>query len=454
MHYLEIYSDISLKVTMILTVIVYSFGLVQFLKPFAVRRNSNYFFAAVYAVILMLLLFIPEEFHNLISYAAATSGAFLIFTIKERRNYGEKLFLAFSFFSVRWFTAAINTIIWLNFVNYTYSYVIEKYVSDEKAMLAVSIVYDLIESSILLTIMLFMIKVFHKVCERHIGKMSFKECFLLILPSVSGIFTYCILLYFKSVEASTLNINPYGIFSLLYYIVSYAVMIVVIWFYGQITKVQQKEKESAVLAVQTDNIRDYISGAENLYRDIRAIRHDMRNHLAVLENLYEKGENEAFENYLADAKERISAGDEFITGNPVTDVILKEKKDEAERKGIRCEFDFHYPLAFSGKAIDMSIILNNALNNAIEATEKCPEDERMITVSTIQKKKAFIITVTNTCSGTEIINGEIPATTKTDSNDHGFGLLNIKNTAEKYSGGIDIECSEGKFSLTVMLMLN
>ena len=454
MHYLEVYTDISLKVTMLLTVLIYSAGLVRFLKPFAVRKNAVYLSAVSYAVILLILLFYPEDFHNLISYAAATSGAFLIFTVRERRNYVEKLFLAFSFFSVRWFTGAVNTIIWLKFFNYTYGTVIGNFAENEKAMLAVNIVYDLIESSIMLTVMFCMIKVFQKVYAGYSGKMSFKECFLLILPSVSGVFTYCILLYFKSIDASTLNVNPYGLFSLLYYILSYAVMIVVIWFYGQIKKVQQMEKERAMLAVQTDNISDYISGAENLYRDIRAIRHDMRNHLTVLENLYEKGEKEVFENYLEDAKERINVRNEVITGNPVTDVILNEKRSEAERKGIRCEFDFHYPSAFTGKAIDMSIILNNALNNAIEAAGKCPEKERLITVSSMQKKKAFIITVINSCTGIEIINGEIPATTKYDSDNHGFGLLNIKNTAEKYSGGIDIDCSEGKFSLTVILMLN
>ena len=45
----------------------------------------------------------------------------------------------------------------------------------------------------------------------------------------------------------------------------------------------------------------------------------------------------------------------------------------------------------------------------------------------------------------------MPETTKADSENHGFGLLNIKNTAEKYGGGIDIDCKDGEFTLTVML---
>ena len=132
---------------------------------------------------------------------------------------------------------------------------------------------------------------------------------------------------------------------------------------------------------------------------------------------------------------------------------LRAKQSEAAKHGITFDCDFHCPSDLKGGALDMSIILNNALNNAIEAAEKCPENERDIAITSSRKKNAFIITVTNTCTGAEIADGELPHTTKSDSENHGFGLLNIKNTAEKYGGGIEIDCMDGKFTLTVMLML-
>ena len=180
----------------------------------------------------------------------------------------------------------------------------------------------------------------------------------------------------------------------------------------------------------------------------------MRNHLAVLESLHARGENEAFESYLAEARERIGSDKGVNSGDPVTDVILTEKQSEAERCGIAFECDFHYPDGFSAGALDMSIILNNALNNAIEAVEKCPEGERRIAITSLKKKNAFVITVTNTCTGDcTAADGELPETTKPDRSEHGFGLVNIRNTAEKYGGGIDISCENGQFTLTVMLMM-
>ena len=46
---------------------------------------------------------------------------------------------------------------------------------------------------------------------------------------------------------------------------------------------------------------------------------------------------------------------------------------------------------------------------------------------------------------------EFPVTDKKDKKAHGIGLSNIKNTAEKYHGGVDWSAENKKFTLTVML---
>jgi hypothetical protein len=57
------------------------------------------------------------------------------------------------------------------------------------------------------------------------------------------------------------------------------------------------------------------------------------------------------------------------SGNPVTDVILTEKQKEAKNRGIAFVSDFHYPEETKINAFDVSVILNNAVGNAIEAAE-------------------------------------------------------------------------------------
>ena len=57
---------------------------------------------------------------------------------------------------------------------------------------------------------------------------------------------------------------------------------------------------------------------------------------------------------------------EIKTGSPVIDVILMEKLREAKEKQIRFISDFHYPGDTKLNAFDLSVILNNALDNCME----------------------------------------------------------------------------------------
>ena len=96
----------------------------------------------------------------------------------------------------------------------------------------------------------------------------------------------------------------------------------------------------------------------------------MANHIMTLENLYAGNRQEEAKAYVEDLKEAFSEVQlEIKSGNPVTDVILQERKKEAVKKGIGFECSFHYPEGSGINAFDTSIILNNALQNAVEMQE-------------------------------------------------------------------------------------
>lgn len=52
-----------------------------------------------------------------------------------------------------------------------------------------------------------------------------------------------------------------------------------------------------ILEAQIDNLKNHIDTAMKSYAEIRAMRHDMANHLMVLNELIESGRNEAAEEY-------------------------------------------------------------------------------------------------------------------------------------------------------------
>lgn len=126
---------------------------------------------------------------------------------------------------------------------------------------------------------------------------------------------------------------------------------------------------------------------------------------------------------------------EYRTGNPITDVIIHQKKQEAEKKNISFEADFLYPGKQQIDVYDIGIVLNNALENAIEAGSTVP-GKKSISLRSYMKGNLFFIEVENDF-GDEIIFDDktgLPASSKEDKKLHGLGMENIQRCAKKYMG--------------------
>ena len=161
--YLTVYTDMNLTLTMITTVIIYSFALIQFFSPFSQKKIHVWSAGAAYAAAMSIMYFIPKEFNNLPAYGAAVIIAFSVFAFADKRNCWQKLFLAFTFFSLRWISAAVSNVLYLSaniaFMGYFLNYVNR----NDKMLLSVFIIFDTIRDIILTAAMLFSIKIFHKV---------------------------------------------------------------------------------------------------------------------------------------------------------------------------------------------------------------------------------------------------------------------------------------------------
>ena len=137
------------------------------------------------------------------------------------------------------------------------------------------------------------------------------------------------------------------------------------------------------------------------------------------------------------------------TGNDILDIILKEKSETAREKHIALSVtadlngvDFIEPL-------DVSTIFGNGLDNAIEASEKLPEEQRAILVKAGRVQNFFSVLIENSC----LQNREYTKqrTTKSDDFLHGFGISNMRKAAEKYDGQLTIKCENEKFTLKILI---
>ena len=204
---------------------------------------------------------------------------------------------------------------------------------------------------------------------------------------------------------------------------------------------------------QTQAIRARIHEAEQFYTRIRQLKHEMRGHMTNIKGLVQSGEYASLEDYIAKMDESMSGFELTLqTGNPVTDVIVNDIRRRSLDLGIRFQVDFHYrPPGFD--AFDVGIILQNLLQNAVEACEKVEEGERFIVLTGKRKGRFFLIEVKNSFAG-EVVFGQdgLPVTTKQeDVPMHGIGLANVRREAEKYMGELELKAVQQEFSATVLL---
>ena len=230
--------------------------------------------------------------------------------------------------------------------------------------------------------------------------------------------------------------------------------------FQKLVQYNEETGKRAILENQVWQMQKEIVEIQDIYTDMRGLRHDMRSHIANISLLVKNvagSVNEELESYIGKMEKTVSKLDfTYQTGNPITDIIIHQKGQEAEKKQIQFKVDFAYPPNLLIDIYDIAVILNNALENAIEACRKT-EGNKQIKLHSYVKGSLFFIEIENDFSEDIIIEKEsgLPVSSKESGKLHGIGISNIQRCAKKYKGDIDIEISDTdgrkKFSLTVMM---
>ncbi len=216
-------------------------------------------------------------------------------------------------------------------------------------------------------------------------------------------------------------------------------------------KLFSKKINKKIDSYQKELIETHYQEVDNMYRQIRGWRHDYRNHIQMMK-AYAAEENwDAIKKYLDLLDDDLTKVDTVIkTGNPMTDAILNSKISLAKSKNIQVIADAHIPLKLKISEIDLCCIIGNLFDNAIEASEKLPEDKRIIRVYMDMKNTQLYISFTNfTASNKLKKEGKIFKSTKGEG--HGFGLVRIDSIVERLEGYISRNSEDGAFTTEILL---
>lgn len=188
-----------------------------------------------------------------------------------------------------------------------------------------------------------------------------------------------------------------------------------------------------------------------MYRQMRAWRHDYRNHIQTMKAYAAVGNWDAIKEYLDLLDDDLATVDTVIkTGNHMTDAILNSKISLARSRDIQVVADAHIPVQLKSSELDLCCILGNLFDNAIEASMQLPPEQRLIRVYMDMKNTQLYISFTNFTAGRKLQKlGNVFRSTK--GGEHGLGLVRIDAIVQRLDGYISRNSEDGAFTTEILL---
>ncbi len=207
--------------------------------------------------------------------------------------------------------------------------------------------------------------------------------------------------------------------------------------------------EKNILQVRnTILIHKYEELDEN-YRKYRQLIHDEK---YILNYIEECIQNENINDIRKIVKERRDQFTErqYWTGIPVVDNIITIEKRKIDKYRIQFQLEADVSNIFMNDT-DFIVLLENLLNNAIEASIKC-NGTPQIKLSIKNINEMLILKIWNNSSKFPKIKGKKFYTDKTDADGHGWGIESAKSAVKKYDGTIKFRYNKDFFEVIVMIV--
>lgn len=220
------------------------------------------------------------------------------------------------------------------------------------------------------------------------------------------------------------------------------VILLVLNGYGKDYYLKQNEMKEEIIRVQ----QMYFQNIYDNDREMRRFRHDIHSQLNCLGLLLADGKTEEALEHLhiiGNHFEELTV-QKYHTGNEILDVILNQKIQEAEKKGIRIEFAGKMDKPDFMDTYDLCTLFSNMLDNSIEAYEIIQGEEAAITVSVLSHRNAMLFRFTNPATAGMYEAVKLGRTTKADDRNHGFGMENIQRVVNKNGGETAYFYEDGK----------
>ena len=213
-------------------------------------------------------------------------------------------------------------------------------------------------------------------------------------------------------------------------------------------------EESLSLRTRAQAQQESIEALSAAYAQQRKRTHDFQAYLDTLSGMLaqQPPDTRALQKYVQDLRASQTSRILLVnTHHAALDALLNQKALVAKNRKIDIQFSVNDLSAVKINMVDLTILISNTLDNAIEACEKLPEDDRQIFVQVLLEDGVLFYSVRNRSLPVNVQPGQLPVTTKEPPLLHGYGLQNVQTTLKKYSSLYAISYADGWFGFATDL---
>lgn len=206
----------------------------------------------------------------------------------------------------------------------------------------------------------------------------------------------------------------------------------------------RKKTYLKLVEYQTEQSEKHLNEVRSIHKEMRGYKHDFHHHLQALKGQLEAGEVDRALAYIEQLDNQLMNVDTLLkTGNVSLDAILSAKIAQAKAENIAVTVKANVPDALTISDLELSIIIGNLLDNAIEAC-RTVTGERFIRIFISLKGTMLYFSMLNAAGAKKKKTGSLFATHKDGV--HGFGLRRAEATLEEHGGWVKYNSEDGAFT--------
>lgn len=212
------------------------------------------------------------------------------------------------------------------------------------------------------------------------------------------------------------------------------VMMLSFYFLFLFVFVDMIKRKEAELRFQIMELNERLSKAMELqlketYEENRTLRHDLKNHMMMLQHYLTHHEWDAAKRYLEKMNDMVCEDDVQLTQNKALNYILNTKRMKIRQKNRKISIRIYDDLMFLDP-FDIVAVFGNLLDNALEHSE----EQGWIQVWIGRQKDNIVIEIKNSCDSAKIYSDQDKLITSKKEKGHGIGISSVVGCVKRNKG--------------------